>query len=189
MFFVFFPTHAWKYHYVFIHFFEFSVLALDKGLWPKRCASYQVYFQIVTVGRVFVRGMPVKRTPVKNLKNALDATSKVGANRNMSENDVDGSGDEVEGGTMLMAIEGIVEESRGVERVAGVAQAPKQAQAPTDIAYTQTHTNANTLPHTAGVKRTYAQTVSPKGQETPVTGSGVGLGPGPVGALTLTLSH
>ena len=99
------------------------------------------------MGRVFARGMPVKRTPVKNLKNALDATCKVGANRNVSDNDVDGSGDEVEGGTMLMAIEGIVDESRGVEVVVGVAQAPKQAQAPNDIAHTYTHTCKHTTTH------------------------------------------
>ena len=114
-------------------------------------------------------------------------TTKVGVNKNMIDNEIDGSGDEIEGGTMLMAVEGIVDESRNrVEMVVGAAQAPTQAQAPNNTAHTHAHTHMNTLPHTAGVKRTYAQTVSPNGRETSAMRSGVGLGPGPVGALTLT---
>ena len=93
-------------------------------------------------------------------------TTKVGVNKNMIDNEIDGSGDEIEGGTMLMAVEGIVDESRNrVEMVVGAAQAPTQAQAPNNTAHTHAHTHMNTLPHTAGVKRTYAQTVSPNGRD------------------------
>ena len=66
------------------------------------------------------------------------------------------------------------------------AQAPTQAQVLNTTVHTHAHTHMHTPTHTAGVKRRFEQTVSPKGLETTATGSGVGLGPGPKGALTLT---
>ena len=56
-----------------------------------------------------MRKMPVNRTPVKN-KMDTQKTTKVGTNKNVVDVEVDGSGDEVEGGAMLMAIVRIVEE-------------------------------------------------------------------------------
>ena len=78
----------------------------------------------------------MQRTPVKDTRNALE-TTKVGSNKNVIDNETDGSGDESEGGAMLMAVEGIVDERTTgadnmirVEVGAGAAQAPTQALQP-----------------------------------------------------------
>ena len=109
-----------------------------------------------------VRRMPVNMTPVKNSTKDAPKTTKVGSNKNMLDNEAEWSGDEVEGGTMLMAVEGITDgraigagHGEKIDNGGGGVQALTQLQAHD----TTTRTHAPT--HTAGVKRTLDKTVSP----------------------------